>query len=151
MRSSRRKHGENPISQLLVQNILLQQTAHVVGEHAKVGGVPSSAVVHDLELPFAFMSRELTTQFFRMLVDVGAQLRQNAKPDVVRADADVVMLVISFDDRVDEPVARRDDARWKFRLKRGLEELVTFAALRWTSSFEDFLCICSGRLILEVD
>ena len=28
---------------------------------------------------------------------------------------------------------------------------MTFAALRRTSSVEDFLCICSGRLILEVD
>ena len=53
------------------------------------------------------MGDEHRTEFFAMCIYVETQLDEDGGPDIVRADNQATVIVLSFDDRMNEAVGLR--------------------------------------------
>lgn len=118
------------------RTVFADYVAHLDRQESKV-----SNIVDGLQLLLTFVGHEEGPELFRVRVDEEAYLRQDSEPDVLRANAEVVMVTISMKCRPDKAVPRWRDVTSpeltadERRLHQGLAALV----LPWGGALQELI------------
>lgn len=127
-----RECRHHPFPKFRINDVLLDQPAHLFSKKSIVDGVSVPTPVDDLKFRLPFMFDELPTKFFRMSIYVETELTEDSEPHIFGPNMEVVVIAISQDCATNKSVRRRFNSVGIVYsgAKGGLEHLLTCLAFR---------------------